>query len=233
MIFPAGNRKNLETRFNPLTDNPRSPSYEPELKKNVKKANRDWAQPTQASKLDASQKNMLGRGSTIGSARAGGLSDVGGPVRQMHTATNNSIWDPKIQETIRKTETTGESLHRKNAEADAAVKQIRQSDRNFHINKDEIIKGVREHGMPSAHSVSANSAHATDSSNYGTKVPSHQISIFDQQAFERLPAKTAGEAIHDAAKARQTKKDRSWAQPTVAASTKQQLSALFHQGKDK
>ena len=45
---------------------------------------------------------------------------------------------------------------------------------------------------------------------FNYKVSKNSMSIFDTEAFERLPEKTAGEIISDGVQERQSQKDESW-----------------------
>jgi hypothetical protein len=229
MIFPSGNRKNLDAASNPLDGGPVSPyskDYVPELKKDVrkKKASRHEFKEQAATKMSDVAHNVLAKGNSIGSAQAGGLSDIGGTVRQMRTATSNSIWDTGVLDRILagKVELDkGEQIKADNKKVAEARETARQQ-QLFNIDP-EAIKAA----MGSSKSVSATSAHANDSSNYGSKVAGNQLSIFDANKFANVPELTEGEKIKKAAAARRDKTDRSWEAPTAAVSSKQKLSAFF------
>ena len=264
MIFPAGKRKNLDTQFNPLTDDPRSPYYQPELKKHVKQAQREnhnnvtdprsidyqpemkrgqrvkheWAQPVAATKMSGVKQGALNRSNSISSAAAGGLSDIGGPLRHMKSMTNNSIFDTQVFDRLAKSQTDGEALSANLAKEAEARKQLKQSDRNFHIDTDVFLEALKSGILGKGNTVQNTGAHASDASNYSTKLSSHNMSIFDyvnpdlspkatQNDFANLPVQTAGETIKQAASERRNKKDGSWQTLTPAASSRQKLDNFF------
>lgn len=270
MIFPAGKRKNIDSFFNPLTDDPRSPSYEPELKKNVRKAEREarqantqgvdnpnsvhyqpemkkgnqerheWAQVTTAEKISKDQQlNTCRKGCSIQTARGEGYSDIGGPVRHMHSQTNNSIWDPNVLSRIKSGETEvsrGEQI--KAAIKDKEDQHEAMKKKNFHVNLDDFADAYKRGDFAKADSV--NPHHASGASNHSNKISKREFSIFDfvdkqlqakaeKADFNQLPEKTEGEMIAQSARDRREKKkkERSWESISANRSTKTALGAFF------
>ena len=257
MIFPSGNRKNLDTAFNPLRDDPRSPYYEPELKKNVKKAQQErandiedprsldyqpefrgkgktrvaheWAVAAQAAKMSGNKQSALNKGCSVASAQAGGLSDIGGTVRQMKSATSNSIWDNDVIERIKKGEgevTKGEQIKADNQKLAEERQALRKQ--NFNIDLNDLKAALGRGDLQSGHRIStAHTPVESENSNYSKKIGGNQQSLFGNRDYEAIPEKTVGETIKESAKARREKKDRSWEKHSKAASTRQKLSSFF------
>jgi hypothetical protein len=233
MIFPAGKPRNAAS--NPLGEtegqhDPRSPFYQPELKKDVRlasKANKA-AFAEIASKLAAVQKDdpqayaAVRSAHSIGKANCGALTDIGGPVRQMKTHVSNSIWNPERLAQIKDEELTrGEQIKSDNEKLAAQKQQLRRE--VFTIDPEAIKAAMR-----SSSSAINTSAHATETSNYKAHVAAHQPRLFDvTNRLETMPELTPGEQIRVAAAERRQKKDTSWQTVQGTTNTKQKLSAFF------
>ena len=197
--------------------------------------------PQNASLMDrlaavlASKSNdtAMGRGSSIGKAQCGGLSAIGGQVRQMGSATANSIWNPDKLAQIKDEELTqGERIKADNKKL--AESRIQARKEHFHIDE-EALKAA----MVKGNTVQANSAHATNASNYSSKVAPNQFSIFDVgpmakgaagDKLDKFPELTAGERIKAAAAERKAKKEaarKDWQKISGTTSTRAKLSDLF------
>lgn len=228
MIFPSGKPRNNENLGLGETDSshdPRSPNYVPEFKKKAKKErDRSWEQPAKQTTLDETKHNIIRSAHSIQSARAGNLSDIGGPVRQMKSATANSIWDNNVLDRIKSGEVKLDQGERIAADNKARAEQREESRRaQFTIDK-EAVKAA----MKGSNTVTNTSAHASDNSNYSTKVSKNQFSIFDKaDKFENMSDPTSGEAIKQAAKQRREKSDRSWETQKPNMTAKEKLSSFF------
>ncbi len=235
MIFPAGKPRNTDLNIasTPLMNqsedihNPRSRNYQPEFKKRAsKERDRSWEQPSKGSKLTDTLYSALSKLSTISSARAGRLTDIGGAVRQMKTSTANSIWNPDRLKQIKDSELTqGERIKADNK----TLQEKRASERkqNFHVDLDAFVEAYKDGVFEKGNSVRAQSAHAVQGNS--RKTASHEFGIMESlDKLEELPVLTPGEQISANAKLRKAaKRDRSWEAPAAAQTSRNTLSQFL------
>jgi len=168
-------------------------TYEPEMK-NSERAEKnshpkEWEKITPAQKLNNSQamdsrftKSVL----SAGGAGQGGISDMGGPQKQLGAQSNNSIWDSGILERLsqtkcnkeKTTEEKQENLNHKNS-----MKQGRI---------DEMVSSLNETDNRKSANISQIGGYVERDGAY--KPPTRNLSIFDTDLnFDRVPETTEGE----------------------------------------
>lgn len=224
MIFPSGKARN--NGFNPLTDDAKTyetPSQR-QTKENTPKAVTAAEAIQQAKYAD---QVAMPRACSIGKAQCGKLTDMGGPVRQMRTATSNSIWNPDVLKQIKEGEIKLTEEDRiKSDNAKLAAKRDEERRNQFRIDPEAVKAAMRR--ADSVTNVPAHERGSESAPTYSHRVASHQISIFDSaDKLDKMPDLTAGEQIKKAAAERRNKKDDSWKRPSTAMNAKQKLSTFF------
>ena len=235
MIFPSGNSRNAQS--NPLVGeseasrDPRSPHYQPEMKKDVRnrasRANRESfadiaAELAGKKKAEPAAYAAVRSAHSIGKANLGAVSDIGGGVKYLGSSTQNSIWNPTRIADIKAEELTqGERIKAENKRLEETRQQHRRE--QFTIDP-EALKAA----MQSGSSINGSRATPEVAPSYKNRVAAHQMSIFDKaDKFDNIASPTNEVAIRAGAKARREKSDRSWEQPTAPVTAKSKLSALF------
>jgi hypothetical protein len=145
---------------------------------------------------------VISNGSSIISARAGNMTDMGGPNRHVQTDISNTIFDNnKISsslsdidsKTLTKIEKEEISTNRRKAE------QSRM---------DDLVIALKNTDQSKSSSIFRTGTGDIDASNY--KAPTRNISIFDNKNFEKIPEKTVGEKVSEDVSLRKSQKDESW-----------------------
>jgi hypothetical protein len=164
---------------------------------------------------------------SIGRAQAGGLSDVGGTVRQMKSATTNSIWDTSVLDKLAEQETEGEKISANKKLEEAHRQERKIAERNEEIDLDTLKELIANGELARGSRIS--SVSASDDESYHSHIPSGSISMFDDGDFDRIPEKSSGESIKEAAEARAMKKkaDTSWKKGHEASSSRAALDRFF------
>lgn len=230
MILPSGKSKNsvrLDTEDQ--TRNPSSPDYVPELKKNMKTAkvkDRSWAKQNTDNIM--MKQNVMNKASSIGSARAGNLTDIGGPVKQLRISSSNSIWDSNVLDEMKNKKDSGERIREQNEKTAAKRDKERQESRNLSIDKDALKEILANGSTTRGNSVTK--TNANDSYNYNSHVPKNELSIFGDRDFKQIPEKTDGEnfKVAKSERAAKHKQDRSWAKANTPSSTKNRVQKFFN-----
>ncbi len=145
---------------------------------------------------------MTSNGSSIISANAGGITDMGGPKKQIKTPMSNSLFDPWKNE--REASKIGEKTDIQVAkETIATNRRTAEQDR-----MNDMVEKLQNTDQTKASSV-----HRTGTGNAESTVfrPSrNNMSIFDSSDFERIPEKTGGEMISEKVAEKRAEVDSSW-----------------------
>lgn len=237
MIFPSGNSRNGQS--NPLIggdaakNDPRSPQYEPELKKNVRRASQANRQSFQeiAAQMKANREAdpaahaAVRSAHSIGKANLGAVSDIGGGVKYLGSSTQNSIWNPTRISQIKAEELTqGDRIKADNAKL---AEQRQQARRQQFVIDPEALKAAMQ-SSSSVNSVPAHERGSEQAMSYKNRIAPHQMSIFDKpDKLDNMQSPTNEVVIRQTAQARRNKSDRSWEQVSGTTNTKHKLSALF------
>ncbi|MFA5601109.1 MAG: hypothetical protein WDA06_10995 [Phenylobacterium sp.] len=162
-------------------------------------------------KLDTT--NILARNNSISSARCGAIKDDSGPNKYIKSESSPSIWSTKDETvTSHKEATISEKEN---------IKRIRNSYREEVIN--EIVDNLRSTDQSKGASISPNTP--LRGSSY--KMPTNQMSIFDNADFERISEKTAGEKLSEDIAKRRQQKDKYKRDGSSGVSSKSIQSKLF------
>ncbi len=177
--------------------------------------------PVLPKKLDNDfSKNPHLTDKSIFSTRGAVVGEMGGPSRQIKTDISNSIWDPnRLQSMV---ENRLQSMVEK--ESDNEQKTIAEQRQSIQDERmDELVDNLKSIDQRKASNVTPLSEH--NGSAY--KLPEQSMSIFDTDAFARLPEKTAGEKISERRKEEKEKIDDSWRSSSQVRSTKDVVNDLF------
>jgi len=164
------------------------------------------------SKLSEEQKSrslsgfnpMTSNGSSIISANAGGITDMGGPQKQIKTPISNSIFDPdKNAKEAKKIDSKTATKIEK--EKIATNRRISETER-----MDELVESLQNTDQRKASSVHRTGTGNIESTDF--KASRNNMSIFDSGDFSRVPEKTAGEKISEQVSEKKSQVDNSWRQ---------------------
>lgn len=145
---------------------------------------------------------MTSNGSSIISANAGGITDMGGPQKQIKLPSSNSIFDPcKNQREAEKIgdKTEGQIDKERVATNRRTAEKERMDDLVAHLQGTDQTK--------------ASSVHRTatgDSESTVFRASRNNMSIFDSSDFARIPEKTGGEKISEQVAKKRAEVDSSW-----------------------
>ncbi len=154
------------------------------------------------------------KGNPILSAGQGNISDFGGPSKYVKSETSNSIWDSNKLESLAKREDSGEKIKQENKQATLKRENIEKERMN------EMVESLQNTDIRKADNVS--SIGGFKGSKYN--MPQNNISIFDDEEFERVPEKTNGEKL---AEIERNKKDDSWKDIRKPTTTKDFFNKMF------
>jgi hypothetical protein len=168
-----------------------------------------------AQKLDNS--NMITRGGKVMSARTGVISDTGGPSKQLHSTTSNSIWDPNTIDTLKESKDNREKTEDEVAE----IKRLRKGMEKGRI--DEMVESIKQTDTRKTSSVAGMTSYRGSS----YQKPRNNMSIFDSGDFERVPEQTGGEKISERAR-KPKEKDATWQKTNTTKSLNKSLDKLFN-----
>jgi hypothetical protein len=147
--------------------------------------------------MDNSKAINVRNSSAILSAGGGNIKDTGGPSKYIGAETNNSIWDNSIIDKLIATPDNGEKLKQNKENMDKVRKGMKQSSLDGYAEslsqtdtrKDSTVTNVGEFLGSSYRS------------------PVGNMSMFDKEAFERLPEKSAGEQLSEDIEKSRVKED--------------------------
>jgi hypothetical protein len=163
---------------------------------------------------------VTSNGSSIISARAGNITDMGGPKKQIKTESSNSIFDNNKLFDLTKTIDSKTATKIEKAE--------NQSNRRTAENKrvENLFTEINKVNTSKASSVFRTNTGNLDTSNYNT--PSLNMSIFDNKDFERVPDKTSGEKVSEDASFKRSQKDESWKNNGKSITSKDLNNSFFN-----
>ena len=140
--------------------------------------------------------------SSIISANAAGISDMGGPQKQIKLPSSNSIFDPeKNQREAGKIgeKTDGEIEKERIATNRRTAEQERM---------DDLVTKLQSTDQTKASSINRTGTGDVESTAF--KSSRNNMSIFDSSDFERIPEKTGGEKVSEEIVERKSQVDESW-----------------------
>ena len=153
------------------------------------------------------------RAGSILSAGRGTISDFGGPSKHMGSQTKNSIWDSNIIESLAGQKDNGEKIKEENLQLKSNRNAIKEE------RLDNMTQALQETDMRKADGVSSSGEFRGSKYN----MPQNHMSIFDNEDFERVPEKTAGEQLK-----RTIEKDDTWKDIKKATTkTSDQFNRMF------
>jgi hypothetical protein len=145
---------------------------------------------------------MTSNGSSIISANAGGITDMGGPQKQIKLPTSNSIFDPwKNQRESEKIDSRTASTVEK--ERVATNRRTAENER-----MDALVEALRTTDQSKASSVHRTGTGNVESTAF--KASQNNLSIFDSGDFARVPKQTGGEIISEQVAEKRSQVDDSW-----------------------
>jgi hypothetical protein len=146
---------------------------------------------------------MTSNGSSIISANAGEITDMGGPKR-VKTPALNTIFDPWANQ--REAEKIGDKTEGQvEKERVASNRRTEEQER-----MDTMVEKLRSTDQTKASSVHRTGTGDLESTDF--KASRNNMSIFDSSDFERIPEKTGGEIISENVAERNSQIDESWRQ---------------------
>lgn len=175
-----------------------------------------------AHKLDNKFENNLQSmtSKSVMSARAGEITDTGGPRRQVQSEASNSIFDSEAIQRMTEAnhkDSKDKITESKEARANKATRE--QEDR-----MDKLTEALQQVDLRKASEVGHIPTNEAETS---YKVTTRNISIFDTEEFQRLSEKTAGEKIAERRQAERAEVDDSWRGGKGALSNKDVVNRLF------
>jgi hypothetical protein len=162
------------------------------------------------SKLSEEQKSRhlsgfderTSNGSSIISANAAGITDMGGPKKQIKLPISNSIFDPHSN--AREASKIGEKTDIQVAKETIATN--RRTAENDRMNElVEKLQGTDQTKASSVHRTGTGNVESTD-----FRASQNNMSIFDSSDFARIPEKTGGEKISERVAEEKAQVDASW-----------------------
>lgn len=141
-------------------------------------------------------------GSSIISANAGGITDMGGPKKQIKIPISNSIFDPWSNE--REASKIGEKNDIQVAKEIIATNR-RTAEQQRMDDLVEKLQGTDQTKDSSVHRTGTGNVEST-----AFKPSRNNMSIFDSGDFERIPEKTEGEIISEKVAEKRAEVDESW-----------------------
>lgn len=140
--------------------------------------------------------------SSIISADAANITDMGGPKKQIKIPISNSIFDP--QSNAREASKIGNKTDIQVAKEIIATNRRTAEQQRM----DELVEKLQ-----STDQAKASSVHRTGTGNVEStafKASRNNMSIFDSSDFERIPEKTGGEIISEKVAEKKAEVDESW-----------------------
>ena len=141
-------------------------------------------------------------GSSIISANAAGISDMGGPQKQIKTPISNSIFDPWSN--AREASKIGEKTDIQVAKETIATNRRTAEQERM----DDLVEKLRTTDQTKASSVHRTGTGNTERTDF--KASQNNMSIFDSSDFARIPEKTGGEKISERVAEEKAQVDNSW-----------------------
>ena len=184
-------------------------------KEEKKESIKDLAEAMKSKKLSNKDDGLMTT-HHIRSARAGRITNTGGPDTVSSTEALNSIWDSnKLERSAKQMD----SKTRVKQEKDRIVTNRRMAEQK---RMDELVENLKDTEQRKDSTVSR----ASDLSGSNYYSPKSGMSIFDNKEFERLENKTGGEKVSEETKIRNAQKDNSWKNDGKSVSSKK-LQNLF------
>lgn len=187
----------------------------PELKKNIKKESKtkdtSWRQLENQKAMKRSAEGDLGKNRILNSG-VGGEKNEKNSLNFIGSQNKNSIWNSEKLQALSGTPSDDE----KTAQEKDRVKKVKAGWEKERL--DEISKGIIENALDGG----VKSANVQDGSTGKRDLPQNNISIFDENDFQRIPDKTSGEKLKDKPK---VAKDESWKK--TGKSTKLDSTSFF------
>jgi hypothetical protein len=141
-------------------------------------------------------------GSSIISANAGGITDMGGPQKQIKLPSSNSIFDPWKNQ--REAERIGEKTEGQiDKERVATNRRTAEKER-----MDELVASLQSTNQTKASSIHRTATGESESTAF--RDSRNNMSIFDSSDFARIPEKTEGEKISEKVAEKRAEVDSSW-----------------------
>lgn len=148
------------------------------------------------------ENRLTSNKSSIISANAAGITDMGGPKKQIKTPISNSIFDPWSNE--REASKIGEKNDIQIAkETIATNRRTAEQDR-----MNELVEKLQSTDQTKASSVHRTGTGDVESTAF--KASRNNMSIFDSSDFERIPEKTGGEKLSEEITEKRAEVDESW-----------------------
>lgn len=162
---------------------------------------------------------MTSNGSSIISANAGGITDMGGPQKQIKIPTSNSIFNPdrnaiEASKIDSKTETK--------IEKEKIATNRRLSEQKRMDDMVESLRTTNQSKSSSAHRTGTGDLERTD-----FKLSRNNISIFDSGDFDRVPEKTRGEKVSEQVAEKNAQIDESWRQNGKSLKSREVTNRFF------
>jgi len=145
---------------------------------------------------------VTSNGSSIISANAANISDMGGPQKQIKTPISNSIFDPwsNAREAAKIGEKTDTQIAK---ETIATNRRTAEQDR-----MNDLVEKLQSTDQTKASSVHRTGTGNVESTDF--KPSQNNMSIFDSNDFARIPEKTGGEKISERVAEERSQVDSSW-----------------------
>tara|TARA_Y100000310_G_scaffold258362_1_gene266745 strand:- start:288 stop:959 length:672 start_codon:yes stop_codon:yes gene_type:complete len=160
------------------------------------------------------------RGDKFLSANQGTVRDEGGSGAYMGKETNNSIWDSEILQRL----ADKQSNHEKTAEEKEHTEKVRNGFKQERM--DSMVDSLQDSDLRKANTVGDLTAADGSAARSRYRMPENNISIFDTGNFDRVPEKSEGDKVREAARAPKEKDD-SWRGPKPAQKLNDKISKLF------
>jgi len=171
----------------------------------------DLAEEQKSKKL-SHKDNGLMSANTIMSTGYEGREDEKSPGKYIKCETSNTIWGQgKVKEPLKIREDKSDTVD-KTLQLEEQLAKKRKSDID------------RTTSLPA---IGTTAVSVDDRQNYSFRPPANGIGIFDTDAFDRVPEKTAGELSAEEAETKKKQPDDSWRNSGKMHSSKDVLNKLF------
>lgn len=198
--------------------------HKPELKKDLPKKEakkREYDPEDHKAQKMNNNSALESRGDKFLAAGQGEISNQGGSGSYMGKQTNNSIWDNDVLTNL----ADKQSNHESTSEEKAAMEKTRNGFKQDRL--DSMVESLQNSDMRKANTVgdlSSSDGSAGRTSDY--RLPKNNISMFDNGDFDRVPEKSVGDEIREAAR-KPKEKDNSWRELKPAQKLNDKISKLF------
>lgn len=188
-------------------------------RKEAKKHYTPDAETQKAQKMD-NNSALNSRGDKFLSAGEGNINNQGGSSNYIGKGTNNSIWDNGVLDRLAQSQ----SNHEKTKEEKSDTEKTRNGFKQERL--DAMVSSLQNADTRKANTIGDLTSSDGSSGRQNYRLPTNNISMFDSGDFDRVPEKSVGDEIREAARTPK-EKDNSWREMKPTQKLNEKISKLF------